>query len=225
MAKRFELNMFGLDVIMRHDYETDGVSQKINEYRARSIKELTEFLTNVPGSDEFENFMDIGCGDDHDIKLFIQNNPEYKKFTGIDLFSPKTKSSFYNIKNNKNYIYNIYKQDWYTIKDTFNEEKQSLFFGNQDVIYVNHSLEHAANIYSLMENIVTCHNKGGVLFISVPDGNSPFGYSITSSTTHFSVITEGFLSTTLQRFGYNVAVERREFREGAPEIWAFAVRQ
>ncbi len=211
MAKRFELEMFGLDVIMRHDYETTGIKESINIYRSMSIKALTEFLTNVPGSDKFKSFLDIGCGDDHDIKLFRKFNEGYKHYMGIDLYMDV--------------------EEQYTTKDIdhivadWNELDQYPGFEDIDVIFLNHSMEHAANVYQLMEQISKCQKKGSVLFVAVPDGNSPFGYSITSSTTHFSVITEGFLSTTLQRFGYNIAVEKREFREGSPELWAFAIRQ
>ena len=201
MAKRFETEMFGLNVIQRHDYEDSEIKHKINSYRKKSVEALTQFLTNVPGSDSFTSFLDIGCGDAHDMSYFKELNPKYEEVYGIDLY----------IEEESNHIF---KEDWYDINSVDYSE----------VIYINHSMEHAANIYALMEEVASLQVTGDVLFVAVPDGNSPFGYSITSSTTHFSVITEGFLSTTLQRFGYNVAVETREFREGSPEIWAFAVK-
>lgn len=204
MAKRFELEMFSLPVIMRHDYETEDVKDKINSYRARSIKELTEFLTNVPGSDKFTSFLDVGCGDDHDINLFKQKHPSYEKCEGVDIYLDA-----------EDYNETIKNVDWYELSKSFSDV---------DVVYMNHSLEHAANVYAVMEQIAKVQKRGSVLFISVPEGNSEFGYAITSSTTHFSVLTKGFLSTTLQRFGYNVIVEEREFRPGAPELWAFAIK-
>ena len=69
-----------------------------------------------------------------------------------------------------------------------------------------------------MEQVASHHKSGGALFVAVPDGDTEFGYGITSSTTHFSCFTEGFLSTLLQRFGYNVQISRREFRPDAKEI-------
>jgi len=206
MAKRYELEMFGLPVIMRHDYETDGVKEKINEYRARSVKEFTEFLTNVPGSDKFETFLDVGAGDKVDMDLFKELNPEYRKVRGIDIYLDE-----------EDYDSELVKMDWY--------EMGTSVLGRQNAVYINHSLEHAANIYALMEQTSKLQDKGDALFIAVPEGNSEFGYAITSSTTHFSVVTKGYLETTLQRFGYNVVVEEREFRKGAPELFAFAIKQ
>ena len=204
MTKRYETEMFGLPIIMRHDYEDAEILAKINSYRKRSIDSLDKFLTNVPGSENFSSFLDIGAGDTHDMEHFKSLHPHYD-VKGIDFFLEDWE-----------YTDDLIKMDWYKIGQLLPQK---------DVIYINHSLEHSANIYKLMEAVVKCHTKGGVLFIAVPDGNSPFGYSITSSTTHFSVLTEGFLNTTLQRFGYNVAVEKREFREGSPELWAFAIKQ
>jgi hypothetical protein len=202
MAKRFELEMFGLNVIMRHDYEDKEIAAKINEYRKRSVKAFTEFLTNVPGSEKFTSFLDVGAGDTHDMMYFEKLNPSINAY-GIDLYLDED-----------DYTTKLYKGDWYEMSH----------LGEFDAIYMNHSLEHAANVYAVMREISLMQNRGGALFIAVPEGNSEFGYAITSSTTHFSVITKGFLSTTLQRFGYNVVVEEREFRKGAPELWAFAIK-
>ncbi len=208
MAKRYLKKFYGLDCIIRHDYETNGIKEKINSYRARSVRELTEFLTNIPNSDNFKSFLDVGCGDDVDIKLFKNLHTSYNYCVGID-----------NYLDEKDYNDSIIKGDWYEMSD------KPFYNRAFDVIYINHSLEHAANIYALMQQVSIMQKKGGVLFIAVPDGNSEFGYAITSSTTHFSVLTKGFLSTTLQRFGYNVIVEEREFRPDAPELWAFAQKQ
>jgi hypothetical protein len=112
----------------------------------------------------------------------------------------------------------VIKCDWDDLSKIFPTEKF-------DAIFINHSLEHTANVYKLMQQISFLQNKGSALFVAVPDGNSPFGYAITSSTTHFSCITEGFLNTTLQRFGYNVEIEKKELRPGAPEIWAYGIKQ
>ena len=149
MAKRFELDMFGLSVIMRHDYEDQEISKGINSYRTKSIKALTDFLTNVPGSDKFETFLDVGCGDDHDVQLFKSMNPGYENYYGIDLYAD---GIFYVNKD----VY-IWKEDWYSLESTF----QPI-----NVIYMNHSLEHAANVYKTMQNISSIQKKGDVLFIS-----------------------------------------------------------
>ena len=202
MAKRYEKVMFGLPCIFRHDYEDQAIANKINEYRSRSVKAFTEFLTNVPSSENFNTFLDVGPGDKADMNLFKKMNPNYE-VQGIDLYL-----------DDEDYDEELQKGDWYDMQH----------LGRKNAVYVNHSLEHAANIYALMEQVSKLQNKGDALFVAVPEGNSEFGYAITSSTTHFSVITKGFLATTLQRFGYQVQVEDREFREGAPELWAFAIK-
>lgn len=209
MAKRYELTMFDLPVIMRHDYETYGVKEKINSYRRRSIDEFVEFLTNVPGSDNFTRFLDVGAGDTADMDYFRGRCPQYSHVLGCDIYL-----------DDNDYTADLIKQDWYTMAENGVGGLKTF-----DAIYINHSMEHAANIYQLMNQVSKMQNKGGALFVAVPDGNVPFGYAITSSTTHFSVLTEGFLSTTLQRFGYNVQIETREFRPGAKEIWALATKQ
>jgi len=210
MAKRFEMEQYGIKSIMRHDYCNPIHTEKINSYRARSVKELNEFLTNVPGSEKFTSFLDVGAGDLADINLFQVSHPDYKTVMGVDKYLDETDYSSYLIKG-----------DWYDMY-----EKRMEYFGvdSFDVIYINHSMEHAANIYALMEQVSRLQKKGGVLFVAVPEGNSEFGYSITSSTTHYSVLTKGFLSTTLQRFGYQAAVEDREFRANSPELFAFGIR-
>lgn len=200
MAVRFELEMFGLPIIMRHDYEDTVLQEKLKEYQGKSYKEFKHFLTNVPNF-QYNRFLDVGCGDDTVVKLA---QADFNESHGIDLY-PGTEYE------------NVSVVDWYKLNE-WSEGK------TWDAVFINHSLEHAANVYALMQQVASVQNTGDALFVAVPDGNSPFGYAITSSTTHFSCITEGYLRTTLQRFGYNVEVERREFRPGAPELWAFAIK-
>ena len=212
MAKRNERVVYGIPCIDRHDYEDKEIAAKINEYRARSVKSFTEFLTNVPGSEKFKTFLDVGPGDTADMDLFRKTNPNYENVHGIDLYL-----------DDSDYTEDLIKGDWYEMA---NENLLAIPEGESvNAMYINHSLEHAANIYALMEQVSRLQNKGDALFIAVPEGNSEFGYAITSSTTHFSVITKGFLATTLQRFGYQVQVEDKEFREGAPELWSHAIKQ
>lgn len=202
MAEPMKLDMFGLPIIMRHDYAIPGIREKLQEYQKKSADAFLHFMTNVPTL-EYGNFLDVGCGDDYVVNYV---SDKFTHARGIDLYvdaAPYT---------------NVDLADWYTMSETV--YKDQMF----DAIFVNHSLEHAANVYALMQQIKKIHKPGGALFVAVPDGNSEFGYGITSSTTHFSCITEGYLSTTLQRFGYNVQISRREFRTGAPEIWAFAIK-
>jgi predicted TPR repeat methyltransferase len=201
MAKRFETTMFGLPIIMRHDYEDTVLQEKLKEYQSKSYKAFKHFLTNVPNF-EYGKFLDVGCGDDWVVK---QAKVDFKSAKGIDLF----------IEDNE--YDNVVKADWDNMSSVFEGERFN-------AVFINHSMEHAANVYKLMQQVTGLQKKGDSLFVAVPDGNTPFGYAITSSTTHFSCITEGYLRTTLQRFGYMVEVEVKELRPGARELWAYAIK-
>lgn len=210
MAKTVKQSWYGIPCIIRHDYEDAEVSEKIQSYQLKSVKEFLHFCTNVPGF-EYKSVLDVGCGDDFCVKMLRDdlttiNKRGFNTAVGIDLYVDEGEYD------------HVAKADWYTMATTTFKDIKF------DGVFINHSLEHAENIYALMQQVSALQDKGGALFIAVPDGTTDFGCSITSSTTHFSCITEKFLNTTLQRFGYNVAIETREFRPGAKEIWAFAIK-
>lgn len=201
MAKPYFLTQFGLKVVMRHDYDLPGLKDKLQEYQKKSADAFAHFMTNVP-TQRYTSFLDVGPGDTFVIDMMKER---FGMATGIDLYiDPKEYPT-------------IDHHDWYDMDGVYKNNKF-------DAIFINHSLEHAANPYALMEQVAKHHKSGGALFVAVPDGDTEFGYGITSSTTHFSCFTEGFLSTLLQRFGYQVQISRREFRPGAKELWAFAIR-
>ena len=204
MAVTVKKKFWGLDCIIRHDYEDKEIQEKLKTYQKKSVDAFLHFCTNVPNM-KYDKVLDIGCGDDYAISLM---GKKFKTAIGIDLYPGKE-------------YFDVVTADWYKMAEPSGAFGQQKFDG----IFINHSMEHAENVYALMQQVSALQNKDGALFVAVPDGNSPFGYGITSSTTHFSCITEGYLRTTLQRFGYNVEVERREFRPGAPELWAFAIKQ
>ena len=201
MAKPFYLTQFGLKVVMRHDYDLPGLKEKLQEYQTKSAEAFIHFMTNVP-SLENGSFLDVGPGDPFVMDIMRDH---FQEVRGIDLYVDPAEYPSIDL------------HDWYDMDKTYGVRKF-------DAIFINHSLEHAANPYALMEQVASHHKSGGALFVAVPDGDTEFGYGITSSTTHFSCFTEGFLSTLLQRFGYQVQISRREFRPGAKEIWAFAIK-
>lgn len=203
MAVVVNKKFYGIDCLIRHDYEDETIQGKLKGYQKKSVDSMLHFCTNVPNF-KYGSVLDVGCGDDYSMGLMRE---KFKIVRGIDLYP------------GANYK-DVVTADWYEMA----EQTGAFGFEKFDAIFINHSMEHAENVYALMQQVSALQDRGGVLFVAVPDGNSPFGYSITSSTTHFSCITEGYLATTLQRFGYQVAVERREFRTGAPELWAFAVK-
>lgn len=207
MAVTVNKEFYGLDCIIRHDYEDEDIQNKLKTYQKKSYSSFMHFLTNVPKF-KYNTFLDLGCGDDYVLSLA---EDKFSEAYGIDLYP--------GIEYSKE---NLIQHDWYKLHEWAKEE--GLDICGIDAIFINHSLEHAANVYALMQQVAYCQQPGQALFVAVPDGNSPFGYAITSSTTHFSCITEGYLRTTLQRFGYNVEVERKEFREGAPELWAYGIK-
>lgn len=204
MATRVEKKFWGLDCIIRHDYTDEVLQEKLKGYQKKSVDSMLHFCTNVPNFD-YGAVLDVGCGDDYAMSLLRE---KFRDVRGIDLYPGADYKD-------------VVTADWYKMA----EEDGSFGGWKFDAIFINHSMEHAENVYALMQQVSALQDKDGVLFVAVPDGNAPFGYAITSSTTHFSCITEGYLSTTLQRFGYQVQIERREFRPGAPELWAYARKQ
>lgn len=200
MAVTVNKRFHGLDCIIRHDYEDPLIKQKLEEYQTESVSSFIHFLTNVPKF-KYNKLMDLGCGDDFCLKKF---KSFFKEVVGVDLYPGKKYE-------------NVDEIDWNYI--SYNYKPSSI-----NAMFINHSLEHADNVYNLIKQVSFLQPKNGAIFIAVPDGNSPFGYAITSSTTHFSCLTEGFLSTLLQRYGYNVQIERKEFRPGAPELWAYGIK-
>ena len=203
MAKTKRFREFGMDVIARHDYEDKTLQEKLKTYQQKSYDSFKHFLTNVPNF-EYGRFLDVGCGDDY---IVAQADEDFGEGRGIDLLVDEGQYK------------NVDVADWYQMaRKTYKKQRFN-------AVFINHSLEHAANVYALMQQVSALQSKDDAIFVAVPDGNAPFGYSITSSTTHFSCITEGYLRTTLQRFGYNCEVERREFRPGAPELWAYGIKQ
>jgi SAM-dependent methyltransferase len=201
MATPMKTTMFGLPVIMRHDYGTPGIREKLQEYQRKSADALTHFMSNVP-TQQYGSFLDVGPGDTFVMDIM---GSQFKEVRGIDLFVNPLEYP------------QIDHHDWYDLDMVYGDHQF-------DAIFINHSLEHADSPYRLMEQVAKHHASGGALFVAVPDGDTEFGYGITSSTTHFSCFTEGFLSTLLQRFGYQVQISRREFRPGAREIWCFGIK-
>lgn len=195
--------IFGLDVIMRHDYEGEQL-EKIRSYQLESFNSFLKFLQNISNFN-FENFLDVGSGDDI---FLLENAKKYFKgcVLGIDKYIEEENDL-------------ILKMDWYDI-DKRKEIKEKRW----NAIFINHSLEHCDSPYLLISKISKLQKKNDALFIAVPDGNYPFGYSLTSSTTHFSCFTEGFLNVLCQRFGYITMIETRELRKDAKEIWAFCIK-
>ncbi len=204
MAVTVNKKFWGLDCIIRHDYTDAEIQEKLKGYQKKSVDAFLHFCTNVPNM-KYDSVLDVGCGDDYAMRLLAR---KFNRSRGIDLYPGQE-------------YFDVVTADWYKMAEPFGA------FGRQkfDGIFINHSMEHAENVYALMQQVSALQNKDGALFVAVPDGNSPFGYGITSSTTHFSCITEGYLRTTLQRFGYNTEVVRVELRPGCPELWAYSIKQ
>lgn len=193
---RIKKREFGLDVIYRHDY--DFRDKSISEYTKRSCKYLEEFLTNVPGSENFKTFLDVGCGNTDSLDYFK------KKYDckGIDLYPQK--------------------KDKRIIVDDF--YRLSKIVESQDIIFCNHTLEHSLAPL-LMEQIRDSQKIGGVLFIAVPDADYSWAYDITSSTTHWSIFNAGFLRHLVTRYGYECHVVKRCFREDKGELFLVGIRR
>lgn len=187
---------FGLDVLYRHDY--DFRDQSISEYTRRSCKYLEEFLTNVPGSENFKTYLDVGCGNAQTLDYF----GKFFDCHGIDKYPQQEDPR-------------IIVGDFY---------KLSELVGPQDVIFCNHTLEHALAPL-LLEQISKVHKIGGAIFIAVPDADYTWAYDITSSTTHWSIFNLGFLRHILTRYGYECHVCKKMFREDKGELFAVGIKR
>lgn len=188
---------FGLDVIYRHDYDSSQNGENIKKYVEESCRNLAKFISNIPHSYNYRSFLDIGCGNAQALDYF-----ENYEATGIDLY-PQVEDE------------RIIKGNFYGL---------SGLVGDEDIIFINHTLEHSLAPL-LLEQVRKIHNIGGVLFIAVPDADYPWAYELTSSTTHWSIFNEGFLRVLLQRFGYEVYIEKKCFREGCGELFAYGIKR
>ena len=200
MNNAIHVKEFGLDVIYRHDYEKGQNAGNIKKYVEQSCLHFKKFLANIPNSGEYRNFLDIGCGNAQVLDFFEKEGLCCK---GIDLYPQD--------EDGRIIEGDFYKLQEYGVKDV-------------DVVFINHTLEHSLAPL-LLEQIRKVHNIGGALFIAVPDADYPWAYDITSSTTHWSIFNEGFLRVLLQRFGYEVCVEKECFRERCGELFAYAIKR
>jgi len=197
MSLAHRVDKFWFKSIVRHDYDWKQL-EKINSYRKASFEYLIKYLENYP--EDLTTFLDVGCWDTYNIELAER---WWFNAKGIDLY-PAVESD------------KIIKGDFYKMWDKFNY---------QDIIFCNHTLEHADSVYNLMYNMSKLQKKWGILFIAVPDWESERAYSLYQSTTHYSILTYGFLLTTMQRFGYNVIPCRKELREWKPELRFIWIKQ
>lgn len=190
MSLAHRIDKFWFKSIVRHDYDWKQL-EKINSYRKASFDYLMKYLENYPYV--LKTFLDVGCGDDYNIKLAEEQWFEAK---WIDLY-PAVESD------------KIIKGDFYEMWNQMNYK---------DIIFCNHTLEHADSVYTLMYNMSKLQTQWWVLFIAVPDWTSERAYSLYQSTTHYSILTYDFLLVTMQRFGYSVIPHRVELREWKPEL-------
>jgi len=199
---RLLVKEYGLDVLYRHDY--DDLGDEIASYVEQSCEYLKAFLTNVPGSEKFYRVLDIGCGGHEALDFFERMG--LRQAWGVDKY-PQSQDP------------RIVKGDFYELS------KLSGFFNHPfDVIFINHTLEHSLAPL-LLEQVRKVHNKGGVIFVAVPDADYSWAYDITSSTTHWSIFNEGFLRTLLQRYGYESTVEKVCLRDNRGELWAVGIKR
>lgn len=196
MIDRIKVKEYGLEVLYRHDYKECG--DEISKYIKNSCEYLEHFLTNVPESDSYKTFLDIGCGDTQAIRYF----DGVYDCCGIDKY-PRQKDR------------SIITGDFY---------KLSEYFRNIDIIFCNHTLEHSLAPL-LLEQIQKVHKIGGTIFIAVPDCDYSWAYDITSSTTHWSIFNAGFLKHLLTRYGYECHVEKKCFRENKGELFLVGIRR
>lgn len=204
MRNAIKVREYGLDVIYRHDYGKQQNANNIEKYVAQSCKHLEKFLANVPQASGYKTLLDIGCGNTQVLDYFAREECAFQlDGRGVDKY-PQAEDP------------RIITGDFYNLSGCGIKEA--------DVIVINHTLEHSLAPL-LLEQVRSIHKVGGVLFIAVPDADFPWAYDITSSTTHWSIFNEGFLRVLLQRYGYEVCVEKKCFREGCGELFAYGIKR
>ena len=196
MIDRVKVTEFGKEVLYRHDYKECG--KEISEYIQKSCQYLEHFLSNVPESDNYKTFLDIGCGDNQAITYFSK----LYDCKGIDKY-PRNEDG------------RIIQGDFYNLEE---------YFSNIDVVFCNHTLEHSLAPL-LLEQIAKIHTVGGTIFIAVPDCDYSWAYDITSSTTHWSIFNEGFLRHLLSKYGYECHVKKACFREEKGELFLVGIKR
>ena len=204
MMNAIKVKEFGLDVIYRHDYDKSQQGENIANYIANSCAYLEKFLNNVPQAKDYRVFWDIGCGNSQAIDYF-KHSPYRLEGFGVDKYPQEEKEC-------------VRRGDFYALEDSMKG------LPLPDVVFINHTLEHSLAPL-LLEQVRKVHKIGGVLFVAVPDADYPWSYEITSSTTHWSIFNEGFLRTLLQRYGYEVVIEKKCFRENCGELFAVAIKR
>lgn len=195
---------YGLDVIYRHDYDKVLQGNNISQYILQSCQYLEKFLSNVPNAKNFRVFWDIGCGNSQAIQYFKDCRYALESY-GVDKYPQEENKC-------------VRKGNFYELEESMRG------IPKPDVIFVNHTLEHSLAPL-LLEQIRKVHKIGGVLFVAVPNADYPWAYEITSSTTHWSIFNEGFLRTLLQRYGYEVVVEKKCFRDNCGELFAVGIKR
>lgn len=195
---------FGLDVIFRHDYDNAQEGNNIRKYILNSCEYLHKFLNNIPNAKEYKTFWDIGCGNSKAVEYF-KDCPYALDGYGVDKYPQEKKER-------------IREGNFYELG------KSMQGIPLPDVVFINHTLEHSLAPL-LLEQVRKVHKIGGALFVAVPDADYPWAYEITSSTTHWSIFNEGFLRTLLQRFGYEVSIEKKCFRNNCGELFAVGIKR
>ena len=149
-----------------------GEDQKLfNEKKINQINRSSQIINLINRNAQIDkkgNLLDIGCGTGPFIKSFSHIYPKWNLY-GYEQ-NKKLNKYFREVSNFKK----LFTDDLSKIKIKF------------DLIVLIHSLEHIVDPINFLNNIKSLLNKGGKLFIQVPDfDKSPFDLLVADHCSHF----------------------------------------
>ena len=90
-----------------------------------------------------------------------------------------------------------------------------------DLVTYNHVLEHIMDLEFEMKSIRRLLRRGGLLFVSVPYGGSPWAYEYEG---HYQVFYPPNLNALLACFGFRIEQQFKvNFRRDCEELWTLAI--
>lgn len=177
-----------------HNYDADGRDRQIEEYIRHSVD--FALLNCAP----YSTMLDLGCDYGYAMYYAKSCSLEIRDLIGVDLYY---KSNPFNLDIRRE-----------SLIDPLLLSKLGIY--RPDVfIFLNHSLEHLHDPYSLMRNLDPFKRRSN-LFVAVPHCDSPWALE----PGHYTIWNEKWLTHFMEMFGWKcVNVDTREFRLGHVEIW------
>jgi len=166
---------YGLPVLIRHDYK-ERRDHWIERYVVQSVEYAAKFFKK--GS----SVLDIGCAYGYAVHEFNQRG---FKAEGVDKFP--VHGIFDDVK--------LTQGSFYQLEDIFKK-------GSVGNLFINHTLEHAGELFRFLHQCVMILKKGGCVYVAVPHIDDEWAWDFRDSTTHYAGFNEKFLESVWKRYGF-----------------------